>query len=63
MSKPMLVADVVGTWLRLGDNRPTLCFAVDRAHARRLAAEFKAAGVSSAYVDAMTPRDERERIG
>ncbi len=31
MSKPMLVADVVGTWLRLGDNRPTLCFAVDRA--------------------------------
>ena len=59
----MLVADTVTTWLRLGEDRPTLCFAVDRAHARKLADEFEAAGVPTGYVDANTPADERERIG
>lgn len=63
MSQPVLVADTVSTWLRLGEDRPTLCFAVDRAHARRIASEFEAAGVPTAYVDANTPRDEREKIG
>ena len=63
MSQPVLVADTVSTWLRLGEDRPTLCFAVDRAHARKLADEFEAAGVPTGYVDANTPADERERIG
>lgn len=63
MSQPVLVADTVTTWLRLGEDRPTLCFAVDRAHARKLADAFEAAGVPTGYVDANTPADERERIG
>ncbi len=62
MSVPMLVADCVSTWLRLGEDRPTLCFCVDRAHARRVADEFEAAGVSAAYIDMDTPPDERKRI-
>ena len=44
MSEPVLVADCVSTWLRLGEDRPTLCFCVDRAHARRVADEFEACG-------------------
>ncbi|MEE2951467.1 MAG: DEAD/DEAH box helicase [Pseudomonadota bacterium] len=63
MRQPTLVADVVSTWLRLGEERPTLCFAVDRAHARKLANEFEAAGVPCGYVDANTPGDERTRMG
>jgi len=63
MGQPVLVADTVTTWLRLGEDRPTLCFGVDRAHARKLADEFEAAGVPTGYVDALTPADERERIG
>ena len=63
MRQPTLVAGVVETWLRLGEDRPTLCFAVDRAHARRIADEFEAAGVPAGYVDAKTPRDERIRMG
>ena len=63
MSKPVLVADIVSTWLRLGEDRPTLCFCVDRAHARRVADQFEVAGVPTAYVDAKTPLDERGRIG
>ncbi len=63
MRQPVLVADTVSTWLRLGEDRPTLCFGVDRAHARRLADEFEAAGVSTGYIDMDTPADERQRIG
>lgn len=63
MSQPVLIADTVSTWLRLGEDRPTLCFAVDRAHARKLADQFEAAGVPTGYVDMDTPSDERRRIG
>lgn len=63
MGEPVLVADTVTTWLRLGEDRPTLCFAVNRTHARTLADEFEAAGVPTGYVDALTPADERARIG
>lgn len=63
MGKPALVADVVETWLLRADYRPTLCFAVNRKHARLLHEQFTACGVRSEYVDADTPREEREAIG
>ena len=31
-----LVADVIDNWLKLGEDRPTLCYGVDRAHALHL---------------------------
>ena len=57
-----LTGDVVATWLEHGDNLPTLCFAVDCAHAKHLHERFESVGVSSAYVDASTDLLERERI-
>lgn len=60
---PHLVADVVETWLSRGAGRPTLCFATGRRHARSLYTKFLAAGVAAAYVDADTPREERDEIG
>jgi DNA repair protein RadD len=62
MSERTLVADVVETWLKRAQNRSTLCFAVDRAHAKHLQAKFHEAGVATGYVDAHTPPDERERV-
>lgn len=62
VNKPTLTADVVETWRRLGENRPTLCFAVDRAHARNLSERFGEAGIGTAYIDANTPMEERESI-
>ena len=59
MSEGGLVADVVSTWLEKGEARPTLCFAVDRAHAQSLQARFVAAGVACGYVDAYTDKVER----
>lgn len=62
MDKPKLSADIVSTWLAKGENRPTLCFAVNRAHARSLADQFERSGVMTAYVDGFIERDERREI-
>ena len=62
MGEEKLVADVVQTWLEKGENRPTLCFAVDRAHAKHLQMSFEAVGVPTGYVDAYTKPEVREAI-
>ncbi|OWJ71394.1 hypothetical protein CDV50_10335 [Haematobacter massiliensis] len=62
MGEGKLVASVVEMWLAKGESRPTLCFAVNRAHAATLAEQFHHAGVASAYVDAMTDSVDRARI-
>ena len=63
MDKAPLVADVVKTWIKLAENRSTLCFAVDCAHARHLQEQFQVAGVPCAYMDANTEIEERREIG
>ena len=62
MSTAGLVGDIVGEWRKRAAGLPTLVFAVDRSHARRLTDEFTAAGVAVAYLDGETPRDERDRV-
>lgn len=62
MQDKTLVADVVSTWLEKGENRPTLCFGVDRAHAKMLQQQFLEAGVPTEYMDAFTKVEEREAI-
>ncbi len=62
MGEEKLIADVVGTWLEKGENRPTLVFAVDRAHARKLEERFKRAGVGAGYIDANTSVRDRKAI-
>lgn len=62
MNQPTLVADVVETWRKMGEDRPTFVFAVDRAHAAALHGTFLRAGVGSSYVDANTSMEEREEI-
>jgi superfamily II DNA or RNA helicase len=63
MGKAELVADIVNTWLTKARGLPTLCFCVNRAHAQKVAEQFSSAGVRTAYVDANTPREERDAIG
>lgn len=62
MDKRELVADVVTTWLAKAENRPTLVFAVDRAHAKSLQTSFQAAGVNAGYVDATTDASDRRAL-
>jgi superfamily II DNA or RNA helicase len=62
MNQDGLVADVVDTWLERAQSRPTLCFAVNRVHAKHLQAKFQAAGINAGYIDAYTPRTDRNEI-
>jgi len=62
MNQTGLVADIVSTWLEKAERRPTLVFAVDRAHAKHLQERFLAAGVSAAYQDMNTTDSERAAI-
>jgi DNA repair protein RadD len=62
MNKSALVADVVDTWIDRGQDRPALCFAVDRAHAKHLQNKFQEAGITAGYIDAYTAIAERKEI-
>lgn len=60
MSGGQLVADIVDTWKRLGEGRPTLVFCVDRAHAKKVQLRFEQAGIACGYIDKDTEPHERE---
>lgn len=60
MGESRLVADVVDTWLKRAERRPTLVFAVNRAHARQLQEQFGSAGVAMGYCDAYVDLIERQ---
>jgi DNA repair protein RadD len=62
MNQPKLVADAVQSWKDLAEDRPTICFAVNRDHAAQLAKEFEAGGVPSGYMDCETPGWERKEM-
>ena len=62
MDKKALVADIVTTWLERGQNRSTICFAVNRVHAKHIQEQFKASGVEAEYMDAYTSLDDRQAI-
>jgi DNA repair protein RadD len=62
MSEAKLTADIIKTWLEKGEDRPTLAFCVDLAHARKLQEQFHSAGVSCGYVDAYTSRVDRQHL-
>lgn len=63
LRKPKLVADIVATWQEMAEGRPTLVFAVDRAHAAMLHDQFASDGIDSAYVDADTSAADRKELG
>lgn len=62
VDRPPLVADIVRTWQDHGEGRPTLLFAVNRAHAKHLQDAFIAGGVSAGYIDAYTDAADRKVI-
>jgi DNA repair protein RadD len=62
MNKATLIADVVTTWLERAQGRPTLCFAVDRAHAKALQQQFLNTEVQAEYIDCYTDAIVRNAI-
>lgn len=62
MKKRPLMADIVKERARLAPGQPTIVYACTRAHGRSLEKRFKAAGVTTGYVDGDTPAREREAL-
>lgn len=60
MGDAHLMGSIVQTWLDKGENRPTLMFGVNRAHAKAVMAEFERAGIAAGYCDAFTDSVERK---
>lgn len=60
MSEVKLVGDIVKNWLENGQDRPTICFCVNVAHANYVTMEFSRAGVAVEVMTASTPHDERQ---
>jgi len=55
-----LVGDVVKNWLQNGEDRPTICFCVNKSHANYITMEFLRAGVNAEIMVAETPTEERQ---
>ena len=62
MDRSVVTGDIVETWLKRGEERPTFCFCVTRRHAQHVAERFVEAGVSTEYMDGATLREDREAI-
>ena len=54
MRPKKLVANIVETWMALGEGRPTVCFCCSRAHADQVAKEFAESGIPAVYMDCNT---------
>lgn len=57
-----LVGDIVKNWLEHGEDRPTICFCVNKSHAAFITMEFGRAGVSAEVMVDDTPAEERQMI-
>lgn len=57
-----LVGDVVDNYLRLGENRHAIYFAVDIAHCEMLAERFNRCGISAAALHVRKTPEQREAI-
>jgi len=61
VNKPKLVADIVDTWVKRSENRPTIGFAVNVLHSQSLCEQFKDRGIRAAHIDSYMPKAEREQ--
>ena len=61
VKKPKLIADIVDTWVKRGENRPTIGFAVNVLHSQALCEQFKDRGIRAAHIDSYMSKKEREQ--
>lgn len=60
MDRSFITADIIETWLKRAENRPTFVFCVNRRHARHVAERFLEVGAAAEYLDGQTSREDRE---
>lgn len=62
MGTSEITGNIVQNWLEHGENRATICFCVNVAHANYVVMEFQRSGVKAEIMTATTPKDERDRM-
>jgi superfamily II DNA or RNA helicase len=62
MSTGVIITAAVDEYVRLCPRVPAICFAVDIAHSKMVAAAFAARGFRAAHVDGTTPAAERRAL-
>jgi superfamily II DNA or RNA helicase len=60
MDRDKLIGDIVEHWLKHGERRKTVAFAVNVAHSLHIRDEFVRAGVRAEHIDGNTAKDERD---
>ena len=59
INRRVLIGDIISTWLKLADNRLTLCFAIDVKHSKNITKNFLKAGIAAAHIDGKTKPHDR----
>lgn len=54
-----IVGSIPTNWIKYGEQRPTICFAVNIKHSHEIVSGFKAHGIPARHVDAESSDDER----
>ena len=56
----VLTGDIVSHWKSLGQDRPTLCFAVNIKHSKSIVDQFMASGIPAEHIEGDNTFDERK---
>jgi DNA repair protein RadD len=62
MNTDKLVGDLVSHWIKFGERRRTVVFAVNVAHSLHICSEFQCCNIRAEHLDGSTALDEREAI-
>lgn len=59
-AKSYIITDIAKKWKKFAQDRPTLCFAVNIAHSKQIAAELTSFGIKAIHIDGNDSDDIRE---
>jgi superfamily II DNA or RNA helicase len=62
MDRAWITGDIIKTWIKRGEDRPTVASCVNRNHAKHVAERFEEAGFPVEYIDGETSSEDRELI-
>lgn len=62
MDDNTIYGDIIDSWKKYGNNKPTLIFCTSVGHARELSDRLNGAGIGSKHVEANTPEVQRQQI-
>jgi superfamily II DNA or RNA helicase len=62
MSQETIMSDLIESYIKHGNNQQCIVFAVNRYHSKAIVERYKEVGISAAYIDSKTPKEERKKI-